>query len=270
MYHLLYADYERARPVFAGLRYNLAIDAMLDGNTPAWVYVDDIYSPRTAWMWDLQGEMYIAGYAGSVDLSRMLARVISGRVLPYARAHHIPRLTLCYDNPAWESHLGAIFPGLKTEPARHRYYTFSKPILDWQAVQPAGSEILRIDEALLARRDLRNIEMLTGWVDSFWRTRADFENTGFGFALLQGDVVISCCLSVFVSGKARELGLETVPEYRGQGYATAVAARSVAFCADLGLTPHWHSEEENISSWRVAERIGFVNPTGYMVYRVYA
>jgi len=255
--------------VFAGLNYNLAIDSMLDGNTPAWVYVDDLYEPHAAWAWDMQGEMYIAGDIGPIESNRILARVITHKVLPYVKSRYIPRLTLFYDRPAWESRLNVIFPGLKTERAQHRYYAFSQSILDWQAARPAGSEFCRLDEALLARRDLRNGEMLAGWVDSYWRTRADFVNTGFGFALLQDDAVAGWCLSVFVSGKARELGLETAPEYRGQGYATALAARCVAFCTEHGFTPHWHSEEENIPSWRVAEKIGFVNPAAYAVYRVY-
>lgn len=265
---LLYEDYARARPVFAGLRYNLAIDSMLDGNTPAWVYVDDTYAPRTAWMWDLQAEMYIAGDLGQIELNRMLSRAIAGRALPHVRARHIPRLTLFYDKPAWEARLGLIFPGLKAERAQQRYHTFAQPKMDWRVAQPAGSEFCRLDEALLVRHDLRNIEMVAGWVDSFWRTRADFVNTGFGFCLLRGDAVAGLCLSVFVSGRARELGLEVAPEYRGQGYATAVAARCVAFCAEQSLIPHWRSEEENVPSWRVAEKIGFVNPTKYTVYHI--
>ncbi len=255
--------------MFAGLNYHLAIDSMLDGNTPAWVYADDPYAPRMAWAWDLQGEMYIAGEVGDMETSRALARVISGKVLPHVRGRHIPCLTLSYDRPAWGARLGVLFPKLKTEPAQHRYYAFARPALDWQAAQPAGSELCRLDEALLARRDLRNMEQVAGWVDSFWRTREDFFRTGFGFCLLRENAVAGWCLSVFASGKAYELGLETAPEYRRQGYAAAIAARCVAFCAEQGLTPHWHSEEENIPSWRVAEKVGFVNPTAYTVYRVY-
>jgi len=32
------SDYARVRPVFEGLRYNLVVDSVLDGNTPGWVY----------------------------------------------------------------------------------------------------------------------------------------------------------------------------------------------------------------------------------------
>lgn len=105
-------------------------------------------------------------------------------------------------------------------------------------------------------------------MDSFWHNHRDFADTSFGFALTNETIVASWCLGVFCSGSHIELGLATVPVYQRQGYATAVAARCVAYCAKHGLTPHWHCWEDNVASWRTAEKIGFGNPTPYTVYRI--
>jgi RimJ/RimL family protein N-acetyltransferase len=138
--------------------------------------------------------------------------------------------------------------------------------MDWRAAVPAGRTLVRVDEGWLARHDLANVEQIAGWVDSFWHSHADFVQHSFGYCLLEGDAVASWCLGVFVSGQEVELGLATVPGSRGQGYATAVAARCVAHCAEQGLTPHWHCWDDNVASWRVAEKVGFVDPTPYTVY----
>lgn len=266
MYALTLADYPRVRPLFAGLRYNLAIDSILDGHTPAWVYVDDGAAPRTAWLWDLQGEMFVAGDAQNAATHRALAALINDRVIPQARERHIPAFTLFYDTPAWTEQLGVLFPGLAAELAYRRYYAFIKPAVKWRAVLPVGSSIFRLNAHWLAQRDMRNMKQVLGWVDSFWRTHADFLRTGFGFCLLRDGAIASWCLTVFVSGQAYELGVATAPEYRGHGYALAVTARSVAFCAERGWTPHWHCAEENVPAWRIADKIGFVNPKQYTVY----
>jgi len=268
VYELALADYARVRPLFAGLRYNLAVDSILDGNTPAWVYVDDVADPRTAWLWDMQGEIFIAGETQNATTNRALAELITGKAIPHARARYIPAFTVFYDTPAWESQWGMLFPGLQAELTRRRYYDFIKPAVKWRAVRPVGSSIVRLNAHWLVQRDIYNMKQVLGWVDSFWRTHADFLRTGFGFCLLHEGAIASWCLTVFVSGHAYELGVATAPEYRGHGYALAVAARSVAFCAERGWTPHWHCEEDNIASWRIANRIGFINPTPYTVYRI--
>ena len=266
MYPIDPKRYARLRPVFSGLSHHLAIQAIIEGHTPAWVYADDPEAPCTAWMWDLQGEMYVAGTADRAAINRALGSLITDRVVPHARGRGIPGVALFYDTPAWETALESILPGLNPEKAARRTYTFARPAIDWYAALPAGSVPRRLDEGWLARRDVANAEHLAGWVDSFWHSHAEFVRHSFGFALLDGNTVASWCLGVFASGSQVELAVATMPSYRGQGYATAVAARSVAFCAEQGLTPHWHCWDDNVASWRVAEKIGFVNPTTYTVY----
>lgn len=268
MYQLDPEEYVLAQPLFAKMGHHLALDAIVEGHTPAWVYVDDPVAPRTAWMWDLQGEMYLAGAADRPATNHALGELVTARVIPHAQARGVPGLALFHDTAAWGASLPAILPGLEPQQVARRYYTFSRPAIDWQDALPAGSASCRLDEGWLARRDVANMEHLVGWIDSFWHSHAQFLRYSFGFFLLDGDTVASWCLGVFASGQQVELAVATVPEFRGQGYATAVATRSVAFCAEQGLTPHWHCWDDNVASWRVAERIGFVHPTPYKVYYV--
>lgn len=268
MYRLDPNAYQLVRPLFKELRTNLVVDSIIDGNTPAWVYVDRVDSPRTALMWDLQGEMFVAGDASCAATHKALGDLIVTAVLPNARPRGIPSLALFYDTPAWETRLDILLPGLKPEKAARRRYTFTRPKLDWRTVLPAGSEMHLLDRDWLARQDLPNMEHLIGWVDSFWHTRQDFLRASLGAFMLHDGIVASWCLGVFASGKHVELGLATVPEYRKQGYATAAAARCLAFCDQNGLTPHWHCWEDNVASWRIAQKVGFDHPASYTVYQV--
>jgi GNAT superfamily N-acetyltransferase len=266
MYPLDPKDYERVRPLFGGLHHVLAIDSILDGHTMGQVYADDVAAPRTALAGTLQGDLYLAGEADDPATNRALGVLITGTVIPRAQAGGVPGLALFYDAPAWEAGMDVVLPGLDPIQVGRRSYRFQEPKMDWREAVPSGSGLVRLDESRLARRDLPNMEQVTGWVDSFWHSHADFVQHSFGYCLLEGQAVVSWCLGVFVSGQQVELGLATVPQARGQGYATAVAARCVAHCAEQGLMPHWHCWDDNVASWRVAEKVGFVDPRFYTVY----
>jgi RimJ/RimL family protein N-acetyltransferase len=268
MYQLDPKDYGRVRPLFGGLDHALAIDSILDGHTTGQVYADDVAAPRTALVGTLQGDLYLAGEAGDAATNRALGALITERIIPAARSLGVPGIALFYDAPAWEAAIDDVLPGLNPIQVGRRYYHFQEPRLDWRATVPPGRTLVRVDEGWLARRDLANVEQVVGWVDSFWHSHADFVQHSFGYCLLEGDAIASWCLGVFVSGQQVELGLATVPESRGQGYATAVAARCVAHCAEEGLTPHWHCWDDNVASWRIAEKVGFVDPQFYTVYFV--
>ncbi|MBN1955157.1 MAG: GNAT family N-acetyltransferase [Anaerolineae bacterium] len=259
--------YERVRPLFTGLRYNLVVDSILDGHTPAWVYADDAEAPRTAWLWNRMDAMLLAGHAGDRAVNRSLAALIRDRVIPDARRRHIPALSLHYHPDAWQAQAGVILEGLQPEQAPRRYYRFDRLRVDWRPRLPSGAEMRAIDEELLAGSHLHNVESVAGWVLSFWATPADFVRAGLGRCLLRGDEILSWCLTVYASGRHRELGVATVPAHRGRGLATLAAAACVERCLEQGFTPHWHCWEENTASIALAGKLGFVDPIQYEVFR---
>ncbi len=268
MYKLQPVAYARTRAIFDPLRYNLVVDSVIEGNTPAWVYVDDVEEPRVAWMWDRQDAMLLAGSSQDLAVVRSLADLIHTQVAPDAQSRYIPYLTLAYAPAEWELRLDVLLEGWQPEVVWRRFYDFGGVIVDWRARVPQGCEMRRMDAALLADEGWENLNQVLGWIQSFWTSLDDFLQTGFGFCLLKGDVIASWCLSVFVSGTQYEVGLATVPDYWGQGFATLVAAASVDYCVTHGLTPHWHCDEKNVPSLQVAEKVGFENPTRYTVYGV--
>jgi RimJ/RimL family protein N-acetyltransferase len=268
MHKLTAENYQLVRPLSKERSSSLFIDSVIDGNTPAWVYVDDIASPHTAFLWDLQTETAVAGDAHCAVANQALGSLISDQVIPSARARGLPGMALFYDTPDWEAQVNVILPGYTPEKVARRRYVSALPRVDWRTALPAGATVHRLDEQWLGRNDLGNIKQVVGWVDSFWHSHSEFAHTSFGFALTNGITVASWCLGVFASGSHIELGLATVPAYQRQGYATAVAARCVAYCVEHGLTPHWHCWEDNIASWRTAEKIGFADPIQYTVYRI--
>lgn len=261
--------YARVRPLFAELRYNLVIDSIIEGHTPAWVYVDRRSAPRQALLWNRQDALLLAGSHDNGTFNREVGGLFTGNILPDARARYIPQLALFYDPAGWEEKVNTLLRGQPAARARRRYYQPGPTGDPAPGAIPAGYRLCRIDEELLRQEDVRNMAHVTGWIHSFWPGIAEFVEQGFGFCLLEGDrTVASWCLTVYKSAADYELGVATAPAYRQQGFATLVAAACVEHARARDFTLHWHCWEDNAPSIAVADRVGFEEAIPYTVYRI--
>jgi hypothetical protein len=93
MHELNQRDYWRVRGLFQDLRYNLLIDSVIVGNTPARVYADDVAAPRTGWMWNRTGAMLLVGEPENVSSIRVAEKV------GFFEPHPLPGLLLCAVKP---------------------------------------------------------------------------------------------------------------------------------------------------------------------------
>jgi RimJ/RimL family protein N-acetyltransferase len=260
-------QYERVRPLFDALRYNLVVDSVIDGNTPAWVLVDDVEHPRTALIWNRQDALLLGNAPPRPSAEGALRYVIAGEVVPDARRRHIPQLALHVDNPAGMRAAERMLADFEPERAVRRFYQPGRLQVDWRAQTPVGYVLRRMDADLLADADLVYANHMVAWIRSFWPSIEAFLETGFGYAALSGSTLASWCLTVYASGREFELGLATVSDHRNRGLATLTAAACVEHSFDCGFTPHWHCWEENRASIAVAEKVGFEDPKRYEVLR---
>lgn len=76
---------------------------------------------------------------------------------------------------------------------------------------------------------------------------------------VEGDLV-SCtdAPSVpYIRDEVREIGINTLPEYRGRGYAADACAAAMHSAVRRGKCPIWSTSADNIASQRLAEKLGF-------------
>jgi GNAT superfamily N-acetyltransferase len=99
----------------------------------------------------------------------------------------------------------------------------------------------------------------------FWNNVDQFFDQGVGFSLVVNGEIASTAFSSFCSDNQLEIGIETSEKYRGKGYAQNVCAALIQYCVANGLEPVWSCREENIASYQLAQKLGFV-PTIYIPY----
>lgn len=75
-------------------------------------------------------------------------------------------------------------------------------------------------------------------------------------ALVEENRAVSVCRSVRITPEAHEAGVETLPEFRGNGYAQEVTAEWAQLVRSSGATPLYSTSWENKPSQAVARKLG--------------
>jgi hypothetical protein len=79
------------------------------------------------------------------------------------------------------------------------------------------------------------------------------------YALTVDDYAVAVCCSVRATPKAHEAGVETVPRYRGRGYAAQVVAAWARAVREMRRIPLYSTSWQNEASRAVAGKLGLIH-----------
>jgi RimJ/RimL family protein N-acetyltransferase len=77
-------------------------------------------------------------------------------------------------------------------------------------------------------------------------------------AIIEEGKAVSVCRSVRITPEAHEAGVETLPEFRGKGYAKEVVAGWARLVQSMGVMPLYSTSWENTASQAVAKKLHLV------------
>ena len=129
-------------------------------------------------------------------------------------------------------------------------------------------EVVIPEEFTLRRIDMELFDSITGRVTPslYWDNYEQFSKNGIGFCIMHGNEAASWAFSSAVSSEEADIGIETAEKYRHRGLALAAAA---AVIKDMlpDRRPTWTCQRSNLGSARIAEKLGFVRSSEYMMIR---
>jgi len=119
------------------------------------------------------------------------------------------------------------------------------PAYYFAEVRPIETNAILIDE--------RNAFLLAAGLDDWI---PDVPHQQPLVAVVEDGKAVSVCASVRITDTAHEAGVETLPDYRGRGFARAAVAGWAQEVDRLGALPMYSTSIDNIASQRVAQRLG--------------
>ena len=257
--------YDGLMPLVAPLDYHLTLMSIIQGKTSARVYVDRIHRPRAAFLWR-KGKAWLLG--SPVDsFNDGLMDTLEGGYFQIIRERGAGYFRLHYDE-RWGSDLDRIFPGLRREEYQRSYYHMDAGGKYWDVNPPPDFRIVEIDEALLASEYV-NIDQVRDETVSERDSVEDFLGSGFGYAAMKGDEIVSWCMSEYNTGDRCKLGIATIKRHQGKGLATQVARAVIGHAVRQGVhSIGWHCWKNNEPSVRTALKIGFEHGLDYPICEV--
>jgi len=261
------SQFERVQPLFQGINLSLVINAVIAGNSPGRLWVDDPAAPRSALMWDSAHCLYLTGSPDNDVFNRAVSRLIAEQIAPEALDRQLGVFKLYTSAAAWERQIETIFARTPLQKRERVHYVLAAPkIPDWRTRIPAGFRVITLDTSLFAQANLKNLDLVVEEIESGWKSLQAFQNVGLGFCAATDDTIVGWCTAEYVSGDQCGIGIETIEAYGRRGIATLCASAFVDACATRGIIPHWDSWKANTPSVAVAEKVGFQEVQAYSVF----
>ena len=158
---------------------------------------------------------------------------------------------LCMDEPAGEA--------LRDEPRHFEKYIrlleTHAPVQE-VALGPAYQFLYFFEPSrVLLTITETNAEMLQGGFEGLIAELQDWQPF---LAIVEQNKAVSVCRSVRITPRAHEAGVETLPDFRGKGYAADVVAGWASLVKSRGAIPLYSTSRDNIASQAVARKLQLV------------
>jgi RimJ/RimL family protein N-acetyltransferase len=253
--------------------YNLAVQAILDGSVPSKIYVDDPTRPRVA-LTSSKQRHYLTGSPDNQAFNDFLRHRLAGIDSAHGKRSDADYFVLYYEPAgAWEQTLDTLLRVHNPIRSEREYYTVQT---EGRGGHPTSTSLPEtfslhyVDEHLLSREKLRNLEDLIEELCSERQSVQDFLDKSFGFCLLHGDEVAGWCLSEYNTAERCEIGIATFEPHRRRGIATAMASALLAYAPSQGISHvGWHCYTSNVASAATARKAGLLKTVEYPVRLAY-
>ncbi len=260
------SDFSAVRHIFMGHKYQLPVQAIIQGHYPGKIFVDHPDAPRTALAWAFNRWAYIGGDPDNAMFTQGLASLMKSVIVPESHRLNHDWLEIYIsngdDSEQWsrtiERDLGEFNPVRHQEMLmvfdKQRYLRNKKVI-----GIPNGYKLMKVDIPIIPP-ELADTAFVS----------ADYLSiTAIGYSILKGTEVIATCSSNgFEIGREFMIEIETfIEQERKRGLATLAGQALIEHCIAHDLIPYWETNRENVPSWKVAERLGFATAETYPVYQ---
>jgi len=245
---------------------NLEAQAVIAGNNPGWVFVDNVDNPDSALVWSqgIQG-FYLMGNEANMPFNSALVPFLQNDLAPLMKERAYKCCEISGTHKKWDPTIKELFASHGLSSWVQRVYTYTQNIPPKPKPLPKGYRIVSVDKKLLSS-PLENSAYLVEEIEKFWHSVRVFLHDGYAYCVLDKDTIASICYVSFRTTKTFAFGVETFEKYRNKGLAQAVTAECVKRALKERVIPYWDCTDTNMGSIKTAESLGFKRQWEYNCY----
>lgn len=256
-------NFNKVTDLFKGLEYNLSIFSVINKINPGRIFVNDADNPTAALLISPEG-MYFTGDAKDNAFNCELNNVLKYDIFKKALEKSDVDYMVFYSSNEWENSFKDIFNSLYPIEDDRRYLELEIGEFD---IVEVSENVKKIDREMLLDNNLKEIDDIRETIIENWSSIDNFLKNGFGYVYIIDGGIVSRCITDCVVEDRCELGVETEKDYRKKGYCTQVVIAALNYCKGNNIkNVGWHCWDNNIPSYKLAEKVGFEQKRDIKVY----
>lgn len=239
-------EYYKVRSMISEIEFDpIYVYSIIDGIQEGVIYVDNKEHPSSAFLQHTCGFTYTLGNPDNPEFNQLVHKLLlSGE----------KKFLICLTNANWEQSINHT-SDLALESSRRFCFRFDPERFDINNHPlPTGYQIIPMNHSIF--------ETISGKVipTHYWKSAEYFLEKGYGVCLINPNgEIVSSSFSACVANGCMDIGIQTMSGFEGQGFATITAARMVLYALEHGYAPVWGCHFQNVGSYSVAHKLGFIN-----------
>lgn len=129
---------------------------------------------------------------------------------------------------------------------------------------------IKAPQTVAKRTGRKEFENMQGTVIplNFWNNSNDFYENAIGYSAYYNNELACTAYASFIIDNFLELGIETIPKFRGKGLARYTCSKLIDYCIENAYEPVWACRLDNIGSYKLAQKLGFDDVLQIPYYRL--
>ena len=268
MIHLIEEkNYNKVKELIGESGHSIFPACVCNGDNPGWIFADDPENPTSAFVHMKKLGGTLVGNSDNDEFNRSLKENLESQVIAKLIKDGEEFFSVSGSDSSWETVIESIMESKDYDIEEVRRYRF-KEVKDSLSKLNGGYEIKEITTEILNDGSIKNIDLLTNDIKTWWDTLNKFFDIGCGFLVLKNNELCGWSYSVCIVDSRVEIYIETVEKHRNQGLGTALAGRFIQYCIENNLQPEWEALLAFEHSMKIAEKVGFDFDYDYKVYEV--
>jgi len=252
IYQLSDQDRTKILPLIKNSRHELTIDAVISGNSPGNIFVDDLERSKSGLIKTPECNV-IFGKSDNSGFNSSALKEIG----------YFEQVT-CDDN-SWDT----VIENNHCNNAIHKYKRLYFKLNQSDFIEQDDSENIELlDYRSLPNLTYKNSEVVKDWINILNIVR--FKDFKLAAVVNIDNTIASCSAFDCIVDKKIEIGIQTTRGFRRKGYGKSAVASLIKSAFSQNIEEiGWHCVSSNKGSIRIAESLGFKHIKTYESYTPY-